>query len=97
MFQWQHGADVRSRLEPGGIRGMIRPENGRSGSIKYRIAMWARGGLVVVGCWNLYALATFSLPMNSEPIVLTFVSLTFPIAFASFYFNFPVCIYFVLL
>ena len=97
MVQWQHGADVRSRLEPGGIRGMIRPENGRSGSMKYRIAMWASTGLLVVGCWNLYALATFPLPMNSEPIVWTLVRLTCPIAFASFHFNFPVSIYWVLL
>ena len=76
---------------------MIRPENGRSGSIKYRIAMWASAGLLVVGCWNLYALATFPLPMNSEPIVWTLVRLTCPIAFASFHFNFPVSIYWVLL
>ena len=72
---------------------MIGPENSRSGSVKYRIAMWASAGLLVAGCWNLYALATFPTQMTSEPIVWTLVRLTCPIAFASFHFHFPVSIY----
>ena len=76
---------------------MIGPENSRCGIVKYRIAMWASAGLLVAGCWNLYALATFPVPMTSEPIVWTLVRLTCPIAFASFYFHFPVGIYWVLL
>jgi len=76
---------------------MIRPENGRSGSIKYRIAMWASAGLLVVGCWNLYALATFPLPTPAEPIVWTLARLTQPVLFASFYFHFGLYFYWVLL
>jgi hypothetical protein len=58
--------------------------------------MWASAGLLVLGCWNLYALATFPIQMTSEPIVWTLVRLTCPIPFA-FYFHFPVSIYWVLL
>ena len=76
---------------------MIGPENSRSGSVKFRIAMWASAGLLVAGCWNLYALATFPIQMTSEPIVWTLVRSTCPIAFASFYFHFPVSLYWVLL
>ena len=65
--------------------------------MKYRIAMWASAGLLVAGLWNLYALATFPVPMTSEPIVWTLVRLTCPMAFASFHFHFPVSIYWVLL
>jgi hypothetical protein len=65
--------------------------------VKYRIAMWASAGLLVAGCWNLYVLATFPIQMTSEPIVWTLVRLTCPILFASFYFHFPVSIYWVLL
>jgi len=72
---------------------MIKSESSTSGSMKYRIAMWASAGLLVAGCWNLYALATFPIQMTSEPIVWTLVRLTCPIAFASFYFHFPVSIY----
>ena len=65
--------------------------------MKIRILMWASAGLLVVGCWNLYALATFPLPMNSEPIVWTLVRLTCPILFPGFHFHFPISIYWVLL
>jgi len=51
--------------------------------MKYRIAMWASAGLLVAGCWNLYAVATFPNQMTSEPIVWTL--------------HFPVSIYWVLL
>ena len=76
---------------------MIRSESSTSGSVKYRIAMWASAGLLVAGCWNLYALATFPIQITSEPMVWTLVRLTCPIAFASFHFHFPVSIYLVLL
>ena len=65
--------------------------------MKYRIAMWASAGLLVAGLWNLYALATFPVPITSEPMVWTLVRLTCPMAFASFHFHFPVSIYWVLL
>jgi len=76
---------------------MIGPESSKSGNMKFRIATWASAGFLVAGCWNLYALATFPIQMTSEPIVWTLVRLTCPIAFASFYFHFPVSIYWVLL
>ena len=72
---------------------MIGPENSRSGSVKYRIAMWASAGLLVAGCWNLYVLATFPIQITSEPIVWTLVRLTCPVLFAGFHFHFPVSIY----
>jgi hypothetical protein len=72
---------------------MIGLENSKSGSMKYRIAMWASAGLLVAGCWHLYVLATFPMQITSEPIVWTLVRLTCPIAFAGFHFHFPVSIY----
>ena len=44
-----------SRLEFGGISGIIRNASRRSGGMKRRIAIWAGPGLVVAGCWALYA------------------------------------------
>jgi hypothetical protein len=72
---------------------MIGPGNSRSGSVKYRIAMWASAGLLVAGCWHFYVLATFPMQITSEPIVWTLLRLTCPIAFAGFHFHFPVSIY----
>ena len=67
----------------------------RSGSVKYRIAIWAAAGFLVAGLWALYALA--ATPIQAEPIAWALARLTCPIAFASFYFHFPVGIYWVLL
>jgi hypothetical protein len=59
--------------------------------------MWASAGLLVVGCWNLYVLATFPTQITSEPIVWTLARFTCPVVFAGFHFHFPVSIYWVLL
>ena len=65
--------------------------------MKYRMAMWASAGFLVALGWNLYALATFPIQLTSEPLVWILVRLTCPIAFASFYFHFPLSFYWVLL
>ena len=75
---------------------MIGPENGRSGIVKYRIAMWASAGFLVAGCWGLYfALVSKDNPI--EPIVYTLAFLTQPIVLASFHFHFGIKLYWVLL
>jgi hypothetical protein len=59
--------------------------------LSYRIALWAGAGLVVVGCWQLYFLATFPLPMTAAtPILWTLARLTCPIAALGAYFHFGV-------
>jgi hypothetical protein len=91
------GRPHRSRLEFGGIGEIIGPENSRSGSVKYRIAMWASAGFLVAGCWNLYVLAIVPTQIiSAEPIVWTFVRLTCPVVFAGFYFHFGIYFYWVL-
>jgi len=65
--------------------------------VKYRIAMWASAGLLVVGCWQLYVFATAPIPISVEPIVWVLARLTCPVLFASFYFHFGVGFYWVLL
>ena len=65
--------------------------------MKHRIAAWAILGLFVVGCWQLYILATAPIPISVEPIVWTLARLTCPVVFASFYFHFGVGFYWVLL
>jgi|ERR1700680_1178356 len=65
--------------------------------MKYRIAMWTSAGSLVASCWALYAIATFPNQITTEPIVWTLVRLTCPIAFASFYFHFPIGVYWTLL
>jgi hypothetical protein len=53
-----------------------------SGTMKFRIAMWASAGFLVAAFWALFALATF--PSTNERMrdVWTLVSLTCPIAIA---------------
>jgi hypothetical protein len=71
--------------------------------MRYRIAGWAIAGVLVAGFWAEYFLQTshFALraavPIQSQPIAFTLARVTCPIAFASFYFNFPIGVYSVLL
>ncbi len=53
-----------------------------SGTMKYRIAMWAGAGFLVAGFWALFAIATF--PSTNERMwnVWTLVCLTCPVAIA---------------
>jgi hypothetical protein len=63
--------------------------------MKYRIAMWAGVGLLVAGFWALYFLTTSPVPVT-EPI-WTLVRITCPVVSASFYFHFPIGVYWSLL
>jgi hypothetical protein len=85
-------------LEFGGIIETIEPENSRSGTLKYRIAMWASAGFLVAGFWALYFLPTGPIPITStQQIVWILIRLTCPVVLASFYFHFGVSFYGVLL
>ncbi len=63
------------------------------GSMRYRIAMWAIAGFVVMSFWAVYFLATTRIPSTAEPTAWTLARLTCPIMLASFYFHFPVDIF----
>ena len=63
--------------------------------MKYRIAMWALVGFLVVGCWAILGLA---IPINqSEPIMWYLARLTCPIVQVGFWLHFGLRIYWVLL
>lgn len=71
--------------------------------MKYRIATWAIAGFLVAGFWAVYFYQTSqfvlrtAVPIQAQPIAFTLARVTCPIAFASFYFNFPIGVYSVLL
>jgi hypothetical protein len=65
--------------------------------MKYRIARWAGAGFLVAGFWALYFFRTAPIPIQAEPIAWTLARLTCPMVFASFYFHFPIGVYWVLL
>jgi hypothetical protein len=56
------------------------------------MATWASAGFLVAGFWALY-FAWASKDIPTETIVFNLARLTCPIAFASFYFHFPVGVY----
>ncbi len=64
--------------------------------MKYRIAMWAGAGLLIAGFWALYFLTT-PIPMTSDNPIWTLVRITVPVVSASFYFHFPLNVYWSLL
>jgi len=63
----------------------------RSGTMKYRIALWAGAGFLVAGFWALFAIA--SLPSANERMrdVWTLISLTCPVAMAGI--HYPISLY----
>ena len=63
--------------------------------MKYRIAMWASAGFLVAGCWAFY-FAMRSKDNPIEPMVYTLGFLTQPFVLVSFYFHFPLSVYWVL-
>ncbi len=65
--------------------------------MKYRIVMWASAGLLVAGCWALYAFATTPPAMTSADPILTLAELSCPVVFASLHFHFGVSLYWSLL
>lgn len=73
---------------------IIGPADSGSGSVRYRIAMWASAGFLVAACWALFfAWASKDNPI--EPIVYALARLTCPVAIAGSYF--PLSVYWVLL
>lgn len=62
--------------------------------MKFRIALWASAGAIVVVLWTLYASATFPNPLTSERVVWTLLRLTCPVALARHY---ALSVYWVLL
>jgi hypothetical protein len=68
---------------------------GRSGSMKYRIAVWASAGFIVAGCWALYAFATAPFTNERMRDLWPLVSFTCPVQIAGSYF--PLSLYWVLL
>jgi hypothetical protein len=65
--------------------------------MKYRIAMWAGAGVLIAGFWALYFLTTTPIPMTSDNPIWTLVRITVPVVSASFYFHFPLNVYWSLL
>jgi hypothetical protein len=59
-------------------------------AMKYRIGVWAIAGLLVAGCWALYAFTTAMTPTDR---IVTLVKLTCPITLLSSY---PLSLYLVL-
>ena len=53
--------------------------------MKFRIALWAIAGAIVVVFWTLYASATFPAQLTAERLVWALVCLTCPIALARHY------------
>jgi hypothetical protein len=73
------------------------PENGRKGGMKHRIIMWAVAGCLVAGFWVLYFFPTVPISTATRGLGWILARLTCPVAFASFYFHFPVSIYWAIL
>jgi len=65
--------------------------------VRNRIAVWAGTGLLVAGFWALYFVMTAPIPVTSENPIWRFVRITCPVVSASFYFHFPVSVYWSLL
>jgi hypothetical protein len=61
--------------------------------VKYRIGIWAGAGLLVAGCWALYAFASTPPALTSGDPRLALVELTCPVVLASFYFHVGVSLY----
>jgi hypothetical protein len=65
--------------------------------VKYRIALWASLGLLVVGAWQIYIFAQAA-PMGlATPLAWTLARITCPAVLAGFYFHFGVSLYWVLI
>ena len=77
----------------GGTGETIGPQDGRNGSMKYRIGMWASAGFLVASCWALYAFATTPPAMTSADPIVTLVEFTCPVVFASVHFHFALGLY----
>jgi hypothetical protein len=63
-------------------------------NMKHRIGMWAGAGFLIAGFWALYFFPTATI--SAGPI-WTLARLTCPVVFASFYFHFPLGVYWAIL
>jgi hypothetical protein len=61
--------------------------------MKYRMAVWAGAGLLVAGCWALYAVLSSPPALTTADPILPLVRLTCPITLIGFY---PLKLYWVL-
>jgi hypothetical protein len=61
--------------------------------MKYRIAVWAGAGLLVAGCWAIYAILSHPPALTTADPILPLVRLTCPISNLGFY---PLSLYWVL-
>jgi hypothetical protein len=57
--------------------------------MSYRIVVWAAAGFLFAGFWAFYFFPTTPIPIASAGLIWTLARLTCPVAFASFYFHFP--------
>jgi hypothetical protein len=62
-----------------------------------RIVMWAGAGSLVAAFWALYFYPTAPIPINSAALMWTLARLTCPVVIASFYFHFPLGVYWTIL
>ena len=77
-------------LELGRIGETIRLGTARKASVKHRIVMWTGLGFLVAIFWGFYFAIV---PVSSAQLAWTLARVTCPIAFASFYFDFPIRVY----
>jgi len=69
--------------------------------MKNRIAIWTLSGVLVAGLWTVYFFLTAhffpAATVPRQPIVFILSRLSCPIVLVSFYFHFPIGIYWALL
>ena len=65
--------------------------------MKNRIVIWAGVGSLVAAFWALYFSPTAPIPITSAEPMWTLARLTCPVVFASFYFHFPLGVYWAIL
>jgi hypothetical protein len=65
--------------------------------MKYRIGGWAGAGSLAAAFWALYFFPTAPAPITSAEPMWTLARLTCPVVFASFYFHFPIDVYWAIL
>jgi len=64
--------------------------------MKNRIAMWASAGFLVASFWALSFSPPAPTPITSAGLAWTLARVTCPVVFASFYFHFPLGVYWTL-
>jgi hypothetical protein len=65
--------------------------------VKHRIVLWTGAGFLAAAFWALYFYPTAPTPITSAEPMWTLARLTCPVVFASFYFHFPIGVYWAIL